>query len=175
MAIPKRYLNNFVVLTTKYGCEVNVSKQLLEIGCRVIFPVEHRYSRVSRRTKKRVCRTYPLLPGYCVAGFPLEVDLYRLPRIRNVYDVLLQDSRPYVLTNDEVHWLQVLEKSRIERGGSNLVQEGSIVKIRDGPLSGMQTRVESIHKKKARVSVNILGSIRDLEILIADLELIDSF
>ncbi len=135
-----------------------------------MLPLETRFIRRSDGTKKKE-KSYPALVGYVLADLPHDAPWYRILNLDCIISVVGFDGRPAPLNTASVERL-----SRVNHITSSVpnrrksFQKGDHVCATSGPLYGMETRIEDIRGCRARVIVELLGSRREVEIHLSQLQ-----
>ena len=141
-------------------------------GLEVIIPTETKLRRKNRYSKKKEPVTYAMLIGYIFVEIPEKVPWWapcRFPVVRSVVGI---DGQPTAIPFAEIGRLNALgyvphKNSRNTRAG---LLEGEEVIIAGGPLQGWLGRIEEVKGQKARMFFEMLGSTREIEIDLENLE-----
>lgn len=159
-------------LTVVPNTERSVRNRLHADGYAAVTPVEM-VERVG--AGKRKCLVpRPLLPGYCLIGS----DRFDWPAIRATRDVrglmMIADSPaviPALAVENLICTMHRLESERLAPPRERpAFRPGERIRIMSGPYAGYTTEFGEMKKLKARVILEILGSAREVEIAMADLE-----
>lgn len=142
-----------------------VSTNLDRAGIPIFFP----QIRDSRKVREKLVWSFgPLFPGYLFAKFDVKFEYRIVKYARGVHGIVSFGANPAVVDEDLIQAIQ----ERLDDGSVNLVKPfrtGQIVKIKDGPLHGMEAIFER-HTPPYQRAVLLLRAISFRAKLIVDLE-----
>jgi transcriptional antiterminator RfaH len=163
------------VARLKAGKQTQALQDFEGAGINVYFPTMRKEVK-HFRTKAWISRTYPLFTGYAFADLSAH-DLGRVHELRNVLGLLKDgEGTPVPVDRQIVEDLQEAEARGdfdVLRPPSRRLQPGQHVEIKRGALAGHHVSVTSISGKRAiRAVVEILGTMREIEIGIENVRLV---
>lgn len=166
---------------------------ILDLGMQSFVPVEHKW--VARRPndpryKLKTRRAYPLCIRYGFVGFPagagwhdlltdhpdMTTTVIRGTRIP-VRPVGMTPARPTALPAEQVSYLAALSDRNVPYAASTnphkgilAVKAGDTARILNPAFLGHFGRVDEILVNKAKVAIQFLGSMRQIEVRVDELE-----
>jgi transcription antitermination factor NusG len=108
----------------------------------------------SLKTKKN--SDQPLFPGYVFCRFDAELP-GRVVTTPEVVRILGYGNAPSALLDSEIETIRTIAKSSVSLQPYPYLHQGDIVRICDGPLSGIEGKIVSMQKRNLLVlSVTLL-------------------
>jgi transcription antitermination factor NusG len=160
-SVPLEQTPRWFAVHTRYQHEHLVATALLNKGLEVFLPTYDAVHRWSDR-KKRV--TLPLFPGYLF--FANEIDRWiQILSTPGVNAIIKIGSVPAEIPNDEIIAIRRMVESTLRVEPHPFINEGDVVRIKAGPLAGLEGIVS--RKKDALrlvLSIQILGQSAAVEI-----------
>lgn len=145
--------------------EMAVKQILRRCGFRAEVPTETKWKRQNRYQKRRPVE-YPKLVGYVLVEFEKEPPWYWLfHELRCVKSVVGMGGQPTPISST---CIGKLGRAMTDTRKSFAV--GQRARIADGSFEGYEGRVEAIRGEKARMVLEFLGSVREIEIAVDVLE-----
>ena len=156
---------------TRPGREFEAQHQIDRSGHETVLPVEFKYRRVNRYSKRRELRAYPAMPRYVFAKASPHLEITRTRHVQGVVS-LGGSNRPippraaaHILNSsmDAAEYLLAPNPHRSFR-------KDDLVRLTDGPFEGHVVRVASINRGKACVIVAVFGAHRKIHVPLEILE-----
>ena len=155
--------------------EFSACTMLERRGFSVVLPVEHKWRKASRHTKRKTLHSYPMLQGYLFVGVDGDLpwwELRELPflvgYIGSAYGV------PYALSRADLERMISISAVAVPYTNApnphKAIRPGDDAVIVNGPLAGRTIKVDSIVGQKAWFAQEILGSQHRVEIPLRMLE-----
>ena len=122
----------------------------------------------------RILRT--VFPGYVLINGHIDVEeYYRLKYVPNMYKLLTQGTQITPIDSHEIDTIVSLMRHGEIIGTSSIMRTGEKVKVLDGPLVGMEGKIQSINERKNRVRIIVpfLGSERVVDLAVELLKSVD--
>ena len=121
-------------LRTKHQHEKSVTNVLAEKGFEVLCPT---YAEVHRWKDRKKEVTLPLFPGYLffANGLERKVDLLSTP---GVCTIVSFGNTPALIPHSEIEAIQLAMLSSRVMGPHPFLKEGDKVRLRSGPLAGIE-------------------------------------
>jgi transcription antitermination factor NusG len=145
---------SWYALRTKHQHEKSVTNVLAEKGFEVLCPT---YAEVHRWKDRKKEVTLPLFPGYLffANGLERKVDLLSTP---GVCAIVSFGNTPALVPQSEIEAIQLAMLSSRVMGPHPFLKEGDRVRLRSGPLAG----IEGILQKRKDgyrlvLSIELLG------------------
>lgn len=131
-AAPSLQVLHWYALRTKARHEKQVRDRLAAQGIEPLLPTVHRLSQWKDR-KKEI--ELPLFTGYCFARFRWSE---RLPvvTVSGVVSIVGGGLRPEHVSDEEIDAIRLLMESRLAYGEHPYLEEGMMVEVIRGPLTG---------------------------------------
>lgn len=168
---------NWYALVVPPGAEFRAETALKRRGYSVFVPHEWKWRRVSRYAKRRVSKPYPILVRYVFIGFegsPPWATIENIEGVRGQARLVAFSGRPARLDPDDVSYLMRLcgesVPGRQTPNPHKGLKAGDAAQIVSGPLQGQIVRIEKLDAKRAQAYFGMLGSMRTIEISLANLE-----
>lgn len=143
-------------------------------GFTAFVPTEARYRRRSRRHKKAVVQSYPMLLGYVLMRFDGPVPWHEIFRLKMIYAVVGINGKPARLPNTAIDRLVALSNAAIPYRSSvntrRSVQVGETVRIAEGPFRDIVVKVENIVDGKAMVVLGLFNADQQVAVSVDSLE-----
>lgn len=152
--------------------ELAVEAMLRRQGYDVFCPLETKL-RKSISKGRRVVRevTYPLFVRYIFVGG--KFSWLHLMAERHVTGVVGFDGRPAPISDAEIRRLRAMSGTAVPHRHSvnphRALRTGELAEITAGAFAGQVVKVDGLHGTKARIFVNLFGSIKSVEIDAANL------
>jgi transcription antitermination factor NusG len=182
LQIATEYSNHVDHTTAANGCAeprwyaaytlANHEKRVAEqLECKLIEQFLPVYGCVRRWKDRRMELQVPLFPGYVFVRIPLEARLEIL-QLRSVVRLVGFNGYPVALPDDEIEALRRALHQRLRTEPHPYLRIGRRVRIRSGPLQGMEGILVN-HKGNYRVVLSIELIMRSIaaEVDVADLEI----
>ena len=152
-----------------------VSELLLrKSGHHAFVPTETKLRRKHAWSKERVAVPYPMFTGYVFAGFRQKNPWYELRRYNVITGVVGSDGRPQQLNGEAVQHLMRVSGVAVPFSRSinphRSFRIGDTVEVVNGPFRGNMVKLRGITKRKARILLELFGTIQDVEIPLEQLE-----
>lgn len=155
-----------------------------EQGAQAFAPVLRILRRPHRYARRREIAVAPLLPGYCFLFAPRPPTSDEIRRWPYVLGIVRRGFEPAVLPPDQVEALMALDGTQqplvgaLPYDASGKVTSGDgfaqrVLKAGDRAIvvkSGIEGQVEQVHREKATLLVEFLGSVRRTSVAVRDLE-----
>jgi len=152
--------------------ELTLAAMLRRQGYAVCLPVETKMRRPKPQARKRVIVTYPMFGRYLFVKAP--IPWLHLMAQRHVSGVVGIDGVPSPIANAEIEKLRQMDGSAIPHRTSvnphRALRTGDLAEIQTGPFSGQVVKVAGLYGAKARIFVNLFGTVKEAEISVEDLE-----
>jgi transcription antitermination factor NusG len=141
-------------------------------------PVEVKYPRLSRHSKKRdkraVPKRYPIFPGYVFAGFNGIIPMHQLARLYVVKGVVGLEGRPYEVPSSIINSLRAQSGKSLPRRSSpnphKSFDVGETVEITGGPFEGWSLPIVGISGTMAEFIVQFMGKEQKVKVPLQMLE-----
>ena len=159
--------------------EFVIETLLRKKGFAVFLPTKKVWRRKSKYSPEKHLVAYPLLVGWVFVGWPKGdyrwLDLFSVNLVHEVAGV---DGRPYVIPQRVMDGMfkrwggpktQAPERERLMRTHHEF-KVGDSAKIVEGPFDGMCVKVADIRGPEARILLELLGGIQEIEINAMSLE-----
>src|SRR5262245_11854046 len=147
--------------------EKKVAQQLSNKGIDVFLPLRVAISNWKDRRKEV---HFPLFTGYVFVHIVLE-DRLSVLRIPGVVQFVSSEGKPVPIPDSQIEAVRQLVNSGLKYDPYPYVKEGMRVRIRNGPLKGVEGIVVAKRKKHLLVlSVDLIQQSASLEIDIKDTE-----
>lgn len=163
--------STWIVLSVRPLTEFETAERLRDDGFSALVPTERKYVRISRYSRRREPRDYPLFPRYLFAG--ILGNWREVLQDCDVVGILGKPERPYQLSAAEIAWIHALADGQTEVTGMNLhnaLRAGQWAQIAQGPLSGALGYIDRIRGQRASVLTEMLGVWRAIEMPLDALE-----
>ena len=152
---------------TRHQHEQPVARALSGKGFSVFLPT---YDAVHRWTDRKKCVKSPLFPGYLFFANEInrQIQILSTP---GVNAIIKTGNVPAEISNDEIIAIRRMVESSLRVEPHPFINEGDIVRIKAGPLAGLEGIVS--RKKDALrlvLSIQILGQSAAVEIDGCDVE-----
>ena len=136
---------------TKPTKEHSVEAALEQAGVEVYCP---RIRRPNRDRSPRTLHEIALFPGYLFARFDFDREYPRLRWTRGLVRVVMSGATPLAITPETLAAVRQIEKEEA-RGVVRVARwkSGTRVRVVQGPFSGLEGRIATIHKSGERVRV----------------------
>lgn len=136
-----------------------------------LLPLETRFIRARRRNATKKEKSYPALVGYVLADLPHDAPWHRILNIDCIISVVGFDGRPAPLNTASVERLSRVNSitSSVPNRRKSFAKGDTVCAI-SGPLHGMESKIEDIRGCRARVIVELLGSRREIDIPLDQLQ-----
>jgi len=134
-------MNSWYAVNTKTRCEASACVSLERIGVEVFLPLL-REGKVLRG--KYGPATSPLFPGYLFAKFDVSSQLRAVKYARGVKNIVTFGSGPSTVDESIIHAIRSQATEGVIELSEDRFSSGQIVRIQDGPLSGL----EAVFEKK---------------------------
>ena len=154
-------------LWTRSRHEQVVLEQLRQKGVDVFLPTVTKWSRWKDRKKKI---DWPLFPGYCFARFDPR---NRLPILKctGVVSIVSVEGEPAPIPEHQIEGIRRVIESELAFDPCPMLQEGSVVEVVHGPLTGVIGRlVRKSDKARLVLSVDLIGKGVSVEVDAADVK-----
>ncbi|MET3602164.1 transcription termination/antitermination protein NusG [Martelella mangrovi] len=152
----------------------SVRDSLEDADVETLMPMEKRIV-IHSRTKERITRERPLLPGYlmvrCIIGPAALMGLNGVAGVRHV--LLMADGDPYVVNNNVVMKFKKLNEISDEENEELCeVSKGDFVEVMCGPFEGIRAHVRSVDTRKrlAVIKATMFAGKLDIPIPLAFVE-----
>ena len=142
--------SEWFALQTKPRCEKTVEYALTRKGYECLLPTYQKNQILSHRPVKAIL---PLFPTYIFCRFNQEAvgKAIITPGVRRIIEF---GGRPVALQAMEIDALQTLTGTDLLRRPWSYVPEGTLVRIKTGPLSGVEGLV-SMHENKEHLIITV--------------------
>lgn len=162
------------VLRVEPKSEFSTERQLKQGGFEAFVPIEHKWKRRSRYSKRKYLAAYPAFLGYVFVGLGSGAAWPDLSQAKTIRGVLTIDGRPASLTSAEVQRLCELSGASVPYQSAvnphRAIRPGEAARIVEGPFSGRTITVKAIVAQKARTIMELFGARRAIEIPLAALD-----
>ncbi|MCD1266863.1 hypothetical protein B5M44_25555 [Shinella sumterensis] len=163
------------VARLRAGKRSQALKDFEEAGVNAYFPTMRKEVR-HFRTKAWVSREFPLFTGYAFAELH-PADVGRIHDMRNVIGLLRDgEGTPLPVSREIVDNLKEAEARGdfdVLRPPARRLKAGQTVEVKNGALAGYHLCVTSVAGRRAvRAAVEILGTIREIEIGVENVRLV---
>jgi len=166
------------VAYTEPNAEASARDEIIELGFEVYMPVE-RYMKAHRG--KRVEFTRPLFPRYLFVGVAMGQQWQPIKYVEGVHDVLRNNDIPSRVPVGVIDFLRKSESVGVfdrRKNAPNPFKIGEIVRVSEGPFSGLNARIEAFAakikstsaSKRAKVLLAFLGRQVAMELDVVALE-----
>lgn len=159
--IPVEATSRWFAVHTRHQHEVSVATNLRNKGMEVFLPT---YDAVHVWSDRQKCVTLPLFPGYIF--FANEIDRWiQVVSTPGVNAIVRIGTVPAEIPNAEIVAIRQMVESRLRVEPHPFLSEGEAVRIKAGPLAGLEGIVS--RKKDALrlvLSIQILGQSAAVEI-----------
>ncbi len=160
--------NNWYALFVKTGEEDKIRNCLeKDVNGQVEFIVPKRELRERKAGKWHTVRR-TLFPGYILLKGQLTVETYyQIKRIPLLTKLLKDEDGPLEIEGKEIEVItKLLSAGNGNIGFSKAFRENEEIRIIEGPLAGLEGRIQSvdIRKGRARVKLNFLGEERIVQL-----------
>jgi transcription antitermination factor NusG len=140
------------VVRVRPNSEWKTTESLTVRGYEVFLPL---CRRVREKSRRRVLDV-PLFPGYVFCRFDRR-NLTPIMSATGVVQVLTQDHKPEAVQENEIFALQSMARARMEIEPWPTFETGQKIKIRYGPLAGVEGHVvRDAAKPRLVISVSLL-------------------
>ena len=144
-------------------------------GFRAVVPHEFRILRGRAAKRRAQTKIYPYVVGYVFVEIRHPPNWYQMFSMRCLKSVVGSGGQPTPIPQAGIDRLLRLTGqstphvlSRNTRRASFV--PGDTVRIADGPFTGFEGRVETVHGAKARMVFEMLGAMRDVDVPLDTLE-----
>ena len=144
--------------------------RLKDLGYQVMVPVEYKWRRKSRHTRKRIEVAVPLLPRYVFVGTDCPLSWWQVRRCPLIKAILGWDGVPKPLPPEAVKALEGLNFAIPTFNPHKSIRAGDDVQFIIGPLRGKIAKVRKIVAKRAKVLIEVFASMREIEVPLEILE-----
>jgi len=161
VSIPFDQAPRWFAVHTRYQHEQAVAASLLSKGFSVFLPT---YDTIHRWSDRKKPVTLPLFPGYLF--FADEIDRRnQILSTPGVNAIIKTGSLPAEISNEEITAIRRMVESTLVVGPHPFLSEGDLVRIKAGPLEGLEGII-SRRKDALRLvlSIQILGQSAAVEI-----------
>ena len=162
---PVNPLLPWFALWTRSRHEQVVLEQLQQKQIDVFLPTITKWSRWKDRKKKI---DWPLFPGYCFARFDPR---NRLPILKctGVVSIVSMEGEPAPIPDHQIDGIRRVIESELAFDPCPMLQEGMVVEVVHGPLTGVIGRlVRKSDKARLVLSVDLIGKGVSVEVDAAD-------
>lgn len=122
---------------------------------------------MERRRGKLYEKVKLLVPGYVLIKANMSVDLYyELKELPGLIKVLRDEYGPVEVLEDEMAVLLALTDSGDVIGFSEVYRQGDSIRVKDGPLKGLEGIIETYNHRKGRVRIrlDVMGQVRFVDL-----------
>lgn len=179
---PRKHLSlppgfDWLAFRVQPGKEYLTEYHLSRMGKTVFIPVETKARRVSRHAKRVVKKEIPILARYIFVGFVLGQparwqEVCRFSLVQGVLAVWEMDGllHPVVITESQMNVMLGDMATVARTNPRRSYGVGDLVRIVKGAFSGHSSVLEEIKGQKGRLTLQVLGSQRGVEVSLDVLE-----
>ena len=161
----------YYALMTAPQREADVKAVLDKSGYRVLMPVEQVWRRVSPFSKRRKLVAYPLFPRYLIVGYAGGMPWLHLAGVRHVTGVVGFDGTPAKISGkDMCTILSMTVAPRAVLNPHRALRAGDLAEITSGVFVGRIVKIEGLTGRKARIFLDLFGTLKEVEIPVEALE-----
>jgi transcriptional antiterminator NusG len=149
----RRIESHWYALHTMSHCEAKVANYVRAVGVEVFLP-----DYVSRRQWNDRVKTIrcPLFPGYVFGRFQRKLPPAALSASGLAHVVGFADG-PAAIPDEEIHAVRRMVESGLNVCGGPMLKIGKRIRMRRGPLKGLEGRLEQIRSQfRLVISVELL-------------------
>jgi transcriptional antiterminator NusG len=120
-----------------------------------------------RRQGKVYEKIKTLLPGYVLIYAHIDVEFYyKLRRIPHLLAILKDKYEPVQIRDEEISVILALTNQSDVIGFSEIYKEGDVIRVRKGPLVGLEGIIESYDHRKQRlkIAINFMGKTKRIDL-----------
>jgi transcriptional antiterminator NusG len=163
-------MESWFAVWTQSRHEQIVSQELELRNIEAFLPTVTRWSRWKDRKKKI---DWPLFPGYCFARFN-PAEMLPVLKCTGVVTVVSFGGKPAPIPAYEIEAIRRLLASNLPCDPCPLIQEGSLVEIVRGPLTGVVGRlVRKRPRARVLLAVELLNRGFNVDVDVCDIDQID--
>lgn len=156
-------------LTCPPGQELPAAAALEAAGCIVALPLEYRFKR-RHETGPAVVYPVAVMPRYLCAdlgdapNWPSILHMEKGNGKRLITGVLGMGREPYALPQLVITYVRQMVLSHLVVPLTRGLMVGDTVIIESGPFAGQRAKVTRVRRGSARVALNLLGALREVDI-----------
>ena len=162
-------MDHWYCLTCPPGADIQAAAALEADGYVIALPLEYRFK---RRHPQGPAVVYPvsIMSGYLVAqlgekpDWPAILHLEKTNGKRLVNGVLGMGREPYALPSLVVTYVRQMVLQHLVVPLTASLRVGDTVIIESGPFAGRRAKVTRVRRGHARVALNMLGALREIDI-----------
>ncbi len=165
-------MSHWFAIRTAPQREFTVEAMLRVQGYDVFLPVEVKRRKTGRGSKRKTMDVrYPMFIRYIFVREP--VPWLHLLAVNHVTGVVGIDGSPSPISDREIAKIKAMSASVPHRASVNphrALRTGELAEITAGPFTGQVVKISGLHGNKARIFVNLFGSVKEADILLKNLE-----
>ena len=144
-------------------------------GFRAVVPHEWRFIRGANAKRRSKTKIYPYVIGYVFVEIEHPPNWYLMFSMHCLKSVVGSGGQPTPIPRQAIDGLLRLTGQSIPHVLSRNTRRASFVpgdnvRIAEGPFTGFEGRVETVHGAKARMVFEMLGAMRDVDVPLDTLE-----
>ena len=143
-------------------------------GMTGFLPVEYRWRRHNRWTRRRMRVAYPMFVGYLFVQCDGELPWMTLLEIDAVRGVVAFDGKPAPIADSAMRGLMRVSGVSVPHRASvnthRSLRPGDLAMIAAGPFRDRTVTIEQIDKGKARIFLDLFGVVRPIDVPLEHLE-----
>ncbi len=158
-------------IRVRYRHEHVVEKGL---GNKRLSPLHLTYRELSKRKSRREVLTKPFFPGYMFIKTKLDAAQHvEVLKTFGVVEIIKNSEGPVPIPESQIRNVQKLEKYSGKILTLATFATGMMVRVIHGPLQGLLGRIDEMHKKYVKLSIDSIPGSIAIQIPYVDLEPID--
>ena len=158
-------------IRVRYRHEQVVEKSL---GKKKLPPLHLTYQELSKRKNSRKILTKSFFPGYMFINTKLDAEMHvEVLKTFGVVEIIKNSDGPVPILEYQIRNIQKLEKYEGKIITLTTLATGMLVRVIRGPLKGLLGRVDEMHKKYVKVSIDSIPGSVAIQIPYIDLEPVD--
>ena len=163
--------SEWYAIRVKYRHEHVVEKSLTN---KELPPLNLTYQEQSKRKDRRKVITKSFFPGYMFINTELNSEKHvEILKTLGIVEIIKNSEGPVPIPESQIQNIQKLEKYTGTIITSAGFAEGMMVRVCHGPLKGLLGRIDEMHKKFIKLTIDSIPGSVAIQIPYSDLEPID--